>query len=563
MRRFRMAIPLVVSGLLALSQLALAQAPASSCISCHGNEEFFGAEGPQLIAAFTQDVHAQAGLSCHDCHGGNPDPELGEDLGAMDPDFRPNPYRGVPARTEIPRFCGSCHSDASYMKRFDPDIRVDQEAEYRTSRHGLRLAEGDENVATCVDCHGVHGIRAATDPAAPVFPTNVAGTCGRCHSDPARMSTYRKQGEPFPTDQLERWRQSVHATALLERGDLSAPTCNDCHGNHGATPPGVESVTFVCGQCHAREARIFRESPKHQGFSQHNELLAGLEEVDCHACHEMPAGFAELAPVREFTECTICHGNHGVLRPTIAMLDPTPESPCGYCHSPQLEAPLRRSSWSLLGRTRNPEEVEQLLFEEAAARGLGGYRRFDWLVDRISSLPEHLASGEGAGAALKPAVAELLARLRIGRVGGPGAETQRRGTCADCHGVDREASVGAASAFTLSSRFRELSRAIAAAQQLLLAARRGGVETRPTLEKLQSAYQAAVELEVLLHTFDASEGGEFTTKQAEGLELARAALTAGEDALAELRNRRRGLFVSLIFIGITLLGLYLKIRELG
>jgi cytochrome c553 len=35
------------------------------------------------------------------------------------------------------------------------------------------------------------------------------------------------------------------------RGDLSAPTCSTCHGNHGATPPGVAqtvSRTLNCDQ---------------------------------------------------------------------------------------------------------------------------------------------------------------------------------------------------------------------------------------------------------------------------------------------------------------------------
>lgn len=548
----------------ALAQQPSAQPAATSCISCHGNEDFFGEGGPRLIKEFAQDVHAQAGLSCHDCHGGNPDPALAEDLAAMDPDFPPNPYRGTPTRAAISRFCGSCHSDADYMKRYDPDIRVDQEVEYRTSRHGIRLLEGDENVATCVDCHGVHAIRSASDPAAPVFPTNVAGTCGRCHSDAARMAPYGRDGEAFPTDQEARWRRSVHAGALLGKGDLSAPTCNDCHGNHGAAPPGVESVAFVCGRCHAREAKLFRDSPKHQGFLAHNELLAGMDEVQCDGCHEMPPTFADVGPIREFTECTTCHGNHAVLRPTITMLDPAPESPCSYCHDAELEAPLRvRTLVSFTRGRRDPQVVERELLSEAAALQLEGRERFHWLLNQVRSLPEHLVKGEGETAALHRGVEELLTRLRIGPLIEPGTDGLRRTTCSECHGTDRETSLGAAAAYEFSARFRDLVRSLAAAQQLLVTARRGGVETRPTLEKLESAYQKAVDLEVLLHTFEPAESSEFTAKHEEAMQVAREAWTAGREALLELRSRRRGLFVSLIFIGITLVGLYLKIRQVG
>lgn len=46
---------------------------ATSCTSCHKDVKLTG------------DVHAEVGLSCHDCHGGNPDPALAADIAAMDP----------------------------------------------------------------------------------------------------------------------------------------------------------------------------------------------------------------------------------------------------------------------------------------------------------------------------------------------------------------------------------------------------------------------------------------------------------------------------------------------
>ena len=67
------------------------------------------------------------------------------------------------------------------------------------------------------------------------------------------------------TTNIEQWRQSVHGQALLEKGDLTAPACNDCHGNHGAMPPGVDSVANACGTCHGKIANLFAETRmKHQ-----------------------------------------------------------------------------------------------------------------------------------------------------------------------------------------------------------------------------------------------------------------------------------------------------------
>ncbi len=58
-------------------------------------------------------------------------------------------------------------------------------------------------------------------------------------------------------------------------------------------------------------------------------------------------------------------------------------------------------------------------------------------------------------------------------------------------------------------------------------------------------------------------GSEFAAKQAEGLEHAHAALLAGQEGLDQLRFRRNGLAISLVFIVLVLIGLALKIRQLG
>ena len=174
-------------------------AEESSCLLCHGDQEFFGEEGAALIAQFAGDVHAAVGLSCEDCHGGNPDPALGEDLDlAMDSTWEPSPYLGAPVPADVPAFCGRCHSDPTVMRRYRPDARIDQEREYWTSRHGVRLAEGDEEVATCTSCHGVHGIRRADDPEAAVYPTRVAETCEHATEVRARLRRHDRAG-PGPS----------------------------------------------------------------------------------------------------------------------------------------------------------------------------------------------------------------------------------------------------------------------------------------------------------------------------------------------------------------------------
>ncbi len=263
-----------------------------SCVECHA-----ALEGPLAapVEAMNEDVHRARGFSCADCHGG--DPSRDDPLESMDPR---KGFLARPSPRAIPALCGRCHSDAEFMKRYNPALRVDQEREYFTSVHGKRLRAGDARVATCTSCHGAHGIRPAQHPLSPVYPLHVAETCARCHADAAYMKEYR-----IPSDQYDRYKRSVHARALYERQDLSAPTCNDCHGNHGAVPPGVASVAHVCGQCHVRQSTLFQASPHKAAFD-----------------------------AMQLAECVYCHGNHEVLPPTDEMIGTGEKSVCVSCHPP-------------------------------------------------------------------------------------------------------------------------------------------------------------------------------------------------------------------------------------
>ena len=261
-----------------------------SCIECHVRLE--GKIGDPA-RSINDDVHLSRGLSCNDCHGG--DPAQNDKVAAKDPR---KGYLGRPRTADIPAFCGKCHNDANFMKKFNPALRVDQEKEYSTSVHGRLLQTGNEKVATCISCHGVHGIRAVSDALSSVYPLNVADTCAKCHSETARMAEFK-----IPTDQYDKYKRSVHAKALYDRQDLSAPTCNDCHGNHGATPPGIASVANVCGQCHARQAELFQVSAHKVAFDNQ-----GFGEcIKCHNNHDIPAPTDELLGTGEKSVCISCH----------------------------------------------------------------------------------------------------------------------------------------------------------------------------------------------------------------------------------------------------------------
>ncbi len=549
-------------------------AEPSSCVSCHSSPDFFDQEHLQIVTGWDHGIHKNVGVGCADCHGGNPDPAVAGDMeAAMNRQYAPNPYHGAPERTAIPQFCGRCHSNPDYMKQYKPDARVDEEKEYWTSQHGKALRKGDTKVATCIDCHGVHGILAPDNTESPVYPKQVALTCSKCHSDPKHMAGYKTaDGRPLPIDQYARWKRSVHAADLLDREDLSAPTCNDCHGNHGASPPGLESIAFVCGQCHGREADLFRKSPKQAGFKEHDQMIAQAGGEGCAACHAPPDPAAKITDIHNFAECTVCHGNHSIVRPTVALLAPLPKTPCAFCHeTPQILAGHVKVAEPATSR-RNYETTRDRLL--AGSGGRQGEALFNWLVGQALQLPFHTTSGEEGGKPiLRPEFQRLFEKFRIGtteysyrdpRTGKEVSARVRR--CDDCHSAAQEGTDESAGLMTAKEILQgtwELTALTARAERVALAAQRGGVEVRKALADIDQAVDSGIQLQVLVHTFAAGKGSSFATKQAEGMGHARAALQSGESALEDLAFRRKGLTVSLVIILLVLVALAFKIRQVS
>lgn len=266
--------------------------PRGECTRCHR-----GLEESRLAIparAFGESAHARAGFDCVACHGGDATARREEEA-----------HQGVvhrPARSRIPELCSRCHSNAWYMHRYDPDLRVDQLQRYRTSVHGQRLfGLGDTRVAVCTDCHSAHFITPPSEERSSVHPPRLPGTCGGCHANPRYMAPY-----DIGTHQLRDYRQSVHWERVAG-GDHSAPVCNDCHGNHGAAPPDVEWIGEVCSQCHSRIGNFYAASP-------HDSVFAYLGQPGC----------------------ATCHGNHAVRPATDAMLALDGQGVCGGsgCHAP-------------------------------------------------------------------------------------------------------------------------------------------------------------------------------------------------------------------------------------
>src|SRR5512143_2111969 len=111
---------------------AFPQVTESVCIKCHsGLQGRLGAPPRDWKGS----VHAANGISCNNCHGGDP-----TDMAmAMSP---ARGFLGKPTEMAIPGFCGRCH--------------VGVKEDYLASAHGRALGKGGPQCVTCHSNHAVH-----------------------------------------------------------------------------------------------------------------------------------------------------------------------------------------------------------------------------------------------------------------------------------------------------------------------------------------------------------------------------------------------------------------------
>ncbi len=247
-------------------------------------------------------------------------------------------------------WCASCHFDITAKHPDDevPAKRVDcarchhrQSESYGASVHGIALAAGRADSATCVDCHDGHTVMRPTSPQSPLHFSRLAETCGGCHDQEAK--------------DVE---ASIHGKALAG-GHREAPTCTDCHSEHriqSLASASSSSSADVCGNCHASE----RINTK---FNLPGDRVRTFFD----SYHGLAGKYGSTLAAN----CGSCHGFHKVLPST------DPESmihkdklvaTCGKCHP---------------GATDNFAQSKIHLDSAALNGGDGVGERVNWWVRRI------------------------------------------------------------------------------------------------------------------------------------------------------------------------------------
>ncbi len=263
-----------------------------TCATCHADEQ----------SAYDHGIHAKAAAAgnsnvakCQDCHG-----SVHEILPASDP-------KSKVARGNIPQTCGACHGQKFVMAL--SGISSAPFLSYQQSVHGKAVAAGSDKAAVCTDCHGQHDILPATDPKSPINKFNVPVTCAKCHNnikqeyvqsihgqaiargnwqapvctDCHGIHTIKAPSDPnssvaagnvgnacaqchgsvrlsnefgMPSGRVNSYLASYHGMAS-KMGSTTVANCASCHGVHNILPSSDPRSTInhanlakTCGQCH-------------------------------------------------------------------------------------------------------------------------------------------------------------------------------------------------------------------------------------------------------------------------------------------------------------------------
>ncbi|MCX6041697.1 MAG: cytochrome c3 family protein [Caldilinea sp.] len=235
-----------------------------NCTDCHQEQSLQSFPHPRLDAANRRALTSAMQQVCQECHL----------------DVYENNAGGVHAQhirdgQQEAATCTDCHGSHAIQDPDQPRERISQicgdcheeiQRQYVGSVHGAALiGENNPDVPVCTDCHGSHAI---SDPTTAAFRLSSPRMCGQCHADATVMDKYG-----ISTDVFSTYVADFHGTTvtLFERQSPDEETnkavCYDCHGVHDILPATAENSTIIkanllatCQQCHPGANENFPDS---------------------------------------------------------------------------------------------------------------------------------------------------------------------------------------------------------------------------------------------------------------------------------------------------------------
>ena len=278
-----------------------------NCGECHEDEAATYVKHGEKLVGKNADIP-----KCWDCHGRH------DILPAGDLHSHVNP-------SNLAKTCTHCHLNLNLIKKYsvleDEPIKL-----YNSSVHGKASRMGLYAAANCASCHSANGkdgmptahrIFGPADPESSINHFNTPNTCGRCHKSIA----------------ADYW-DGIHGQ-LAKRGEVDAPICTTCHGEHGIIAPSdprspvspAHLAEQTCSPCH--DSVVLNEK---------YGIPSGRLKTYIDSYH----GLKSKAGNVQVANCASCHGAHRILPPTDPSSSIYPgnlQKTCGQCHphiSPEL-----------------------------------------------------------------------------------------------------------------------------------------------------------------------------------------------------------------------------------
>lgn len=277
----------------------------ATCQSCHdgkkGKLEMPTADGEKralkdiITAKYGKSVHAT--MQCIDCHTDIKDAK--------------EQHQKDTAAKKVD--CIQCHEqlwekaqkDNLTKEKARLGIVIDNIAAYKKSLHARENKDEPTKLnATCNDCHDVHAFDIAPEGTTRRVEAKREDPklCGTCHED-----------------HLEEYSESVHGKEVLEKGNVKAAVCSDCHTAHAvantSADPTKLKITASCGNCHEKNYESYKQT-------YHGQVMA--------------LGYANTG------KCFDCHGSHGITRVDDPESKVHPDNllkTCKQCHTPKKGLP--------------------------------------------------------------------------------------------------------------------------------------------------------------------------------------------------------------------------------
>jgi hypothetical protein len=238
----------------------------TECAMCHTLEQCdqcHTAEGLKWVppVPFVYDPKIEC-LACHGNANLTKEAEVG---------YKSYQVTGLSNSAHRDTACIECHTDFSYGKPIAPS-RVwsinaglacanchdhdEQTAEWELSVHGVQIAEGNLESATCAGCHGGHDIPLLdTEAAQRAMQASAEKTCGTCHEE--HWASY------------DDW----YHGAAYKVGAADAPACWECHGSHTILPAEEPSSTVYAANVAATCASCHQHANAEEGFAEQTKAM--------------------------------------------------------------------------------------------------------------------------------------------------------------------------------------------------------------------------------------------------------------------------------------------------